>query len=562
MDAKFSTDQNFISIQRSNLEIELTQIIEAKTFMMACKKSSDNRILGFFWTYANNLLIVTSQSIEIYQIVSKQIKKINIFNVSVKWFIYNPRNRILVTASGKQENQLQAYCFKQDDVFKLPKLDIPLKREILSQKHIYVNQIYNLVYYFHVDLKSKMIVLYKLSKDSVENMGTLDIATDDPVSLSFVDSIIVVHNLTSKISLLFDLNDIQIPLNNKKKNVFYPLCGGLQIAPFIYEREGKTQIVETYRNSWEFLSPYFIIDRDTGFLWKIRLNLKEISLAFSYDHIRLVQFLLRRAKSKQLLLDSLKTIIENRSSLSVLSKIFDIFADILMKDAVERDDFLPNSQPQNSSPQSNRNISFNEVVLDSNEGRRTKNGLMIIQQIDMYNHVFSLIEEQQLNQKYFVSVLTEYIRSLSFKQIEVQHFIYGLVISLLVKNKRFYQLHQFLQYHVVSDSEPIACQLLSISKEHPPTGQLALDMFKRLTTSEYIVDTLLGQLNVLSALRYVRLMQIKVDPNRFMEVALQSKDEMLFFTVFKFFEVSIDKRKVLIDSKYIDIFKEKSINQK
>ena len=93
--------------------------------------------------------------------------------------------------------------------------------------------------------------------------------------------------------------------------------------------------IELYGISWEFLAPYFIIDKKLGYLWKIKLNLKEISLAFSYDQIRLVQFLLRRAKSKPLLLETLKMIIENRTSLSILSKVFDILSDVLVKDSKE-----------------------------------------------------------------------------------------------------------------------------------------------------------------------------------------------------------------------------------
>jgi hypothetical protein len=54
-----------------------------------------------------------------------------------------------------------------------------------------------------------------------------------------------------------------------------------------------------------------------------------------------------------------------------------------------------------------------------------------------------------------VIFLTEYIRSLSQFQIPVQHYIYELVIHAMVRQKEFYQLHQFLQYHVVSDSKPL-----------------------------------------------------------------------------------------------------------
>jgi hypothetical protein len=45
-----------------------------------------------------------------------------------------------------------------------------------------------------------------------------------------------------------------------------------------------------------------------------------------------------------------------------------------------------------------------------------------------------------------------------------------------VRNNCFYQLHQLLQYHVLADSKPLACLMLSLEHVYPPAHQLALDM--------------------------------------------------------------------------------------
>lgn len=42
-----------------------------------------------------------------------------------------------------------------------------------------------------------------------------------------------------------------------------------------------------------------------------------------------------------------------------------------------------------------------------------------------------------------------------------QHYLYELVIKTLVQNNLFYMLHQFLQYHVLSDSKPLVSSHLS-----------------------------------------------------------------------------------------------------
>lgn len=54
-----------------------------------------------------------------------------------------------------------------------------------------------------------------------------------------------------------------------------------------------------------------------------------------------------------------------------------------------------------------------------------------------------------------VGVVVEYVRSLGAVGVTVQHFLYELVITALVRTQHFYQLHQLLQYHVLADSKPL-----------------------------------------------------------------------------------------------------------
>jgi hypothetical protein len=106
--------------------------------------------------------------------------------------------------------------------------------------------------------------------------------------------------------------------------------------------------------------------------------------------------------------------------------------------------------------------------------------------------------EQAIESKYFISVLTDYVRSLSFYKQTVEHYICKLIIEHLITSnryraspstthslrlsqltrrlcllgthlRRYYQLHQFLQYHVIGDSVHVACQLLSLVLGHTHT---------------------------------------------------------------------------------------------
>lgn len=45
-----------------------------------------------------------------------------------------------------------------------------------------------------------------------------------------------------------------------------------------------------------------------------------------------------------------------------------------------------------------------------------------------------------------------------------QHYLYELVIKTLVHHNLFYMLHQFLQYHVLSDSKPLVSLQFSLTQ--------------------------------------------------------------------------------------------------
>jgi len=167
-------------------------------------------------------------------------------------------------------------------------------------------------------------------------------------------------------------------------------------------------------------------------------------------------------------------------------------------------------------------------------------GYIVIEQEEVYTQVFLPVEEMNgVDFKYLIAVVVEYIRCLNFQYVPVKSFVYELVIHLLVQNNRFYQLHQFLQYHVISDSLHVACQLLSLERSYPPAYQLALDMLKRLSSPEQIVEVLLTKGQVIQALRFVKNQkndQIKLMPKRFLDAAVKSEDPTVFYTVYHYFK--------------------------
>lgn len=112
-----------------------------------------------------------------------------------------------------------------------------------------------------------------------------------------------------------------------------------------------------------------------------------------------------------------------------------------------------------------------------------------------------------------------------------------------------------------------ACLLLSLESFYPPAHQLSLDMLKvtgpsgspvagprpgactdldsppphsqRLSTAnDEIVEVLLSKHQVLAALRFIRGIggHDSISARKFLDAAKQTEDNMLFYTIFRFFE--------------------------
>ncbi|KYQ93988.1 colon cancer-associated Mic1-like domain-containing protein [Tieghemostelium lacteum] len=221
--------------------------------------------------------------------------------------------------------------------------------------------------------------------------------------------------------------------------------------------------------------------------------------------------------------------------------------------------------------QSNYNNSSNSSSHNSNNNSNSSNSTPT--QVPINHHHQQQIsgqrEKNQFDSKYLISVVTEYIRSLSFASCPASDKLFDLLISLFVDNNMFSQLHQYLQYYAIQDSENIAYKLLSIGEIYPPALQLSLDMFKRLQKPNIIISTLLERKQLLPAIRLLRSIrdsdvefyQELLTPysvSLFLKEASAQNNDTLFFSVFKYFENynHISTANPIFE-KYIKLFQEK-----
>ena len=562
-----------LSVQRRKQSVEFVNIFAENSVERSLPpKSSSAEIIGFYWIFKNEyVVLVSTVGVELYQCNPYRMtfKLVKSYSLSVAWAIFSPEELVLLACS-RGSNLLQAYTFREGSssvINRLAKFEVEVvspssasppssslrePRPSLMERDVVVMRLYGSLYVAVLRSGTPStpqppaeVLLYVLSADAPVRLShILSLDVSGRFTLNVVDNLVVVHHQGWKTSMVFDIShrdEHAAPGLRKHQPVLAPLS----IAPTtldVRQKGNKTRSAssplsretssrksprgspgwytmrtispELYSPKWVFFQPSTVVDAQHGVVWRLGLNLEAVSNMMS-DKGQLMQFLLMRGRGKEVILNVCRDCLEpgRQANLTVIGGMFD---------------------------QINHAFKLSSASASSSSLDSEMRYQVVVTQKDLYTHVFAPVSEQSgMPYKYLVAVLVEYIRSLHKLQIVVEHFIFEMVMNILIENRCFYQLHQFLQYHVISDSKPLACLLLSRQLVYPPATQLAMDMFKRLSTADgEIIDILLSRGQILTALRYVKAME-KVDSisaRQFLDAAANEGDRMLFYTVYTFFE--------------------------
>ncbi|XP_034941931.1 regulator of MON1-CCZ1 complex [Chelonus insularis] len=545
---KFSPDMSVLAIQRTHTSVEFvnyspTSGLDAIEYSQACK-SKNATIQGFVWTHSNEILIVTDHGVELFSVnpSKRSVKALKSLSLGVNWYVYCPQSSMILLSSGTIGNQMQALHITPGNLHKITKFEMeagPVKpgKYAVSERDVALTVLYGIpciiVLRHHYEAKSlsAYVCIYTVHKMlTIKKSHILKLDMRGRFAINVVDNLIIVHHQASKTSMIFDImlggaSDGTV-MHHTSVAVPKP------IKPFNLKVQGATlseQVIQPcplYSENWVVFQPNIIIDIKLGCLWYIELRLEALVKLLT-DKVQLIEFLLQRKNAKPILLQVLQTSVSDLpASLIDMPAIFDKI------NAVYRGHLENEIQSQMGTPLVN-------ALKSGTENSDNLSYKLLLEQSDIYTHILSRFSLDSVEPKMVIWVLLEYIRSLVEHGIPVQHFIYELVITTLVQRKAYYQLHQLLQYHVVADSKPLACLLLSLENLYPAAHQLALDMLKRLGNAhEEIIEVLLSKGHILPALRYVRSVGLmnQVSARKFLEAAKAMNDSTIFHSVYKFFE--------------------------
>lgn len=166
---------------------------------------------------------------------------------------------------------------------------------------------------------------------------------------------------------------------------------------------------------------------------------------------------------------------------------------------------------------------------------------VIINQNDMCLQVFNNLDEKP----YAEDVLMVYLQSLSKHQIPAQDEVSKMITKELIRNQNYKTLQMIVEFSLISETKIMACFLLSYSKLSPIINQTALDMLKKISANEIIVEVLLEVGNVIDALRIANTLpnSDNISARKYLEAAQKQADANTFYNVFKYFQQRNSKQR-------------------
>uniref|UniRef100_A0A8C1X6D1 Regulator of MON1-CCZ1 n=1 Tax=Cyprinus carpio TaxID=7962 RepID=A0A8C1X6D1_CYPCA len=329
---KFSLGNKILAVQRTTKSVDFINFIPDYPhleFSHECKTKNAS-ILGFCWTSWNEVVFVTDQGIEFYQVLpdKRTLKLLKSQSINVNWYMYCPETAVLLLSTTVQGNVLQPFAFKSATMSKMSKFEIELPavpkpaKLSLSERDIAVATIYDQLYVMYLKHHSRAtnspgaeVVLYHLPREGTcRKTHVLKLNTTGKFALNVVDNLVVVHHQSSQSSLIYDIKLREL---DGALNVHQPVLPAQSINPYKIHLTGPAAAPSQAPVPCELLFSNRI---SSSVPVKLQPTLKLLR-----DKGKLMDFLLRRRDCKMVILSVCSQMLTegDKGNLSVVATVFD-----------------------------------------------------------------------------------------------------------------------------------------------------------------------------------------------------------------------------------------------
>lgn len=499
----------FFNVKKNSSEHGETQtyILDDRRFVQTTR-AKNSKLIGFLWTSPTELVMITDIDVEYYSVdaARRRLKHLKSYPSATNWFVYQPSRvlqsstiasghqySVLMVSTGSLSSSMQPYLFKRSQIYRLQKFDVEGdwqggERLELFERSITIAFLYNYVrllvlQHESLNVKSRgaQILIYTVDpkSSSTSKTHTLDLDVSGRFAISIHDNLIVVHDEPSRTSSIFDLM-IKSTEKSDCAGHFVSLIGSHPIRPPAPDDLGKT--MDMYSLNWVFFQPNFIVDAKLGMLSTLELDLEVVQHQLQ-DNNLLLSFLSNRENSQDIITRKLKTIV--RDSMALLSEGSQVTSNPLteVSSAIE---IIVQLVVSSEGSADGTNKGSTESVW-SNPNTR-------LRQEDIQRQVFQQLDESSdsspsLNH-FVISTLVEFIFATRKQEKNVDFCIFGQLVRLLVRKKRYYQLAQMIRCGILTDSEELAYLLLSNEVQHELATEMGMNMLHRLSCVPEMTNSL------------------------------------------------------------------------
>lgn len=140
---KFSPGMNVLAIRRKDrLAIDFINFKNMQPvypeFSQTFKAKSPN-FQEFYWLDSNDILFVSEQGFEHYQVFAdkRALKFVKFVQMPLNWLIWSRESQVFIVSTGNYGSVLNPFLFSKGDFVKLPKfeVDLPLPANMLKYRY-------------------------------------------------------------------------------------------------------------------------------------------------------------------------------------------------------------------------------------------------------------------------------------------------------------------------------------------------------------------------------------------------------------------------------------------
>jgi hypothetical protein len=212
---QMSVDGQFLSLQRSDIEVQVLHRPSHASYWVLCRPKAGNRILhgGVLWNThssksgsSQDMFLVTKLGLEHHRASAKRRgcalhRSVGLY---VHEFWYAASHGVLLVSSGSRANEIVPFLLHGANVEKLPKL---VFSSSVSKQDLHLVSLYGNLYVVYSDTRSTKLLLYLVGRTKVSCVRSLNLMFPPGTVLEYsvVDNLLVCHSLDFNVSLFFDI---------------------------------------------------------------------------------------------------------------------------------------------------------------------------------------------------------------------------------------------------------------------------------------------------------------------------------------------------------------------